>query len=223
MGGGPPASAGDRGTGCNAGAHLPHSMQVASFALSGYVPFLLFRNIVLRAGPTIESNRTLLYHRFISLMDLHVSRAMLEFVSVIATYLLLLGLFAAFGMASLPDRPLESLVGFTLLTWMSTGLGMILSAAVEKADVIERFIHPITYIALPMSGAFSLMEWLPKPVQEALWWFPLSHAFEVIREGQFGDFESKFANIPYALTCCVVLTFFGLLALRAVRPYVHAS
>jgi len=204
-------------------AHLQYKMQVASFALSGYVPFVLFRNVVLRSGPAIEANRTLLYHRYISLTDIAVSRLLLEFVSVVTTFLMLLGAFAVLEMANLPDRPLLSLVGFALLGWLSFGLSMLISAAVEWSEVIERFVHPITYIALPMSGAFSLMEWLPKRVQDILWWFPLPHAFELIREGQYEDFNSRFVNVTYLLVWCVVLTLFGLLALRAIRPYVHAE
>jgi capsular polysaccharide transport system permease protein len=113
------------------GMHLSHGMEVASFALSGYVPFLMFRNIVLRSGPAIEANRSLLFHRFITLMDILLSRALLEFLSVSATFLMLLAFFAALGFGNLPDRPLLSLAGFALLTWLSFGLSMILSAAVQ--------------------------------------------------------------------------------------------
>ena len=126
-----------------AGTRFGHGMQVASFALSGYVPFLLFRGIVLRAGPTIEANRSLLVHRFITLLDLLVARAVLEFLTISATFLMLLSLFAAFGLANLPDRPLTSLTGMVLLWWISFGMSMVFCAAVQWAEIIFRKINAL--------------------------------------------------------------------------------
>ncbi len=200
---------------------FPHHMQVASFTLSGYTPFLMFRSIILRAGPAVEANGTLLYHRMVTLLDLNVSRAILDALSTFATFYILLALAASVEMGNLPDRPLLSLAGWGLLLWLAFGIGMITCAASAMSETVERFVHPICYISLPLSGAFSLVEWFPRSAQDIILLMPLPHAFELIREGQFEQFESPNIDIPYLVAWCIALTFLGLISLRAVRPHLQ--
>src|SRR5277367_5876969 len=72
-------------------ARLPYGMDIVPFYLAGYTPFLMFRQIVNRASGTIESNRTLLYHRQITLFDLLISRALLDLVGTSLALFTLMG------------------------------------------------------------------------------------------------------------------------------------
>ena len=48
--------------------HTALGMEIAPFYLCGYTPFLMFRSIVNRATATIQSNRSLMYHRQVTLL-----------------------------------------------------------------------------------------------------------------------------------------------------------
>ena len=52
------------------------------FWVVGYTPFCMWRFMVLRAEAAIESNRTLLYHRMVTITDLIFARGLLELASV---------------------------------------------------------------------------------------------------------------------------------------------
>src|SRR5579862_1555365 len=88
-------------------AHLPFGMEVVPFYLSGYTPFLMFRQIVNRASGTIEANRTLLYHRQITIFDLLLARALLDFVGTSLALVTLLCASKVLGLGGLPERPLD--------------------------------------------------------------------------------------------------------------------
>lgn len=203
------------------GGHMESGMTPAAFTLTGYGPYIIMRGIVSRGESVIEANGSLLYHRQVTLFDMLIARALLESAAVSTATLFLLVLVTLLGLANLPDRPLLLLAGVFLITWFSFALSMMIGSAAAVSTVVSRFVHPFTYLMLPVSGAFFLMKWIPEPYRYYISWIPFPHMFELIREGQFGSFESEHMDIPYVLAWCMGLTLLGLLALRIVRHRVH--
>ncbi len=203
------------------GGHIGYGMEPVPFALTGYTPFVMFRAVVLRAESTIEANRTLLYHRMVTLTDMLVARALLEFASVLVALLVLLGASAALGFGTLPQRPLLIVFGMALLLWFAFGISLLVCAGSESSTIVGRLVHPATYVSLPLSGAFFLLVWVPEPYRTYLSWTPMVHIWEIIREGQFGQYDSAYASPLYVLAWCASLTFLGLLALRVTRATMH--
>lgn len=198
-------------------ARLPYGMDIVPFYLAGYTPFLMFRQIVNRAPATIESNRTLLYHRQISLFDLLLSRALLDLVGTSLALFTLMAATTAIGLGELPDRPLLVFAGLLLMFWLSFGFSLPLAAAAELSSTVDRLTHPATYIMMPLSGVFFLIEQVPPSYRDILVWGPIIHITQLIRMGQYGNFNSVYVDIPYVVMWCVVLTFVGMIALRWVR------
>jgi capsular polysaccharide transport system permease protein len=201
-------------------ARLAYGMEVIPFYLSGYTPYLMFRQIVNRASATIESNRTLLYHRQITLWDLLFARALLDLIGTTLAMLMLVGLATALGLSELPDRPIYVFGGLFLMFWISLGFSLPICALSVHSSAVERFVHPITYIMMPFSGVFFIAETVPPNYREILMWGPVIHITQLVRMGQFGTFDSKYCDIPYVVIWCVGLTFIGLLSLRMVKSRV---
>lgn len=191
------------------------------FWVVGYTPFCMFRSIVLRSDVAIESNRTLLYHRMVTVMDLLIARGALEFASTIMALAILLGFAWLLDLGNLPDRPLLMLAGLAQLWWFSFGLSLVVAAAAERSSIVPRFVHPAVYISLPLSGAFFLVKWMPYSLREYLVWSPLVSPFEQIREGQFAVFDSAYVYPEYVIGCSMVLTVAGMLSLSIVRRKMH--
>ena len=84
------------------------------------------------------------------------------------------------------------------------------------SPTVERFVHPATYIMMPLSGVFFLAESVPPVYRDILMWGPIIHITQLIRMGQFGDFDSKYCDVSYVLIWCAGLTFVGLLSLRLI-------
>jgi capsular polysaccharide transport system permease protein len=201
-------------------AKLAYGMAVVPFYLTGYTPFLLFRQVINRATATIESNRTLLYHRQISVFDLLFARALLDFIGTALAMFALIGLATALGLSEMPDRPILMFVGLFLMFWLCLGFSLPICAAGVLSTSVERFVHPWTYIMMPLSGVFFIAETIPPFYRDIILWGPVIHITQLIRMGQFGGFDSIYVDIPYVIIWCVGLTFIGLISLRAIRSRV---
>jgi len=207
------------GTGGEHGSDL----RAVPFTLMGYCVFMIFRSIVSRSETALESNKALLFHRMVTIFDILLSRALLEFLSTIAALVILLTGAAALGLGSLPARPLLLLTGILLFTWFSFAISMSISAATYFSHAIAKIVHPAVYIAMPLSGAFFLLSWIPEPYRGWIAWSPSVQIFEMVHMGQFASIEDAHFNPAYILGWCLGLTVIGLTALRVLRRHVHLS
>jgi capsular polysaccharide transport system permease protein len=196
---------------------LASHMDIVPFYVTGYCTFMMFRSNVNRAAATIESNRSLLFHRQVTPFDMVISRCLLEAAAVLSAMLLLLGLASVTGLGHMPDRPQLILAGMGLMLWFTIGLAMIVAAASEFTSVVERLVHPTTYLLLPVSGMFFLIEWVPKSFQPYVALFPPAQLTEMVRLGEFAQLQSKWINVPYLIAVNAVLTLVGLAFLRLAR------
>ncbi len=200
---------------------LPWGMQLVPFYVSGYAAFMLFRSTATRAGTTLEANGSLLYHRQVTIFDLLFSRALLDAIALMGASLLLIAAAAAFGLAQLPGKPLLFLTAWGLNLWFCFGVSMLALAGNVVFPSLDRFIQPTTYLMLPLSGAFFILDQLPPYMRPVVAWVPNAQIAEMVREGQFGDFTSHYVNVLYIIFWCTGVTLLGLLAIRAVRAKVE--
>ena len=204
------------------GAH-GHDLMPVPFALGGYCLFMVFRSVITRAETTLEANKPLLFHRSVTILDMLTARATLEALATLAALAILLAGAWALGLAHPPARPLTLLGGYMLMVWLATALSMSICAAAYLSKAVSKLVHPLTYIAMPISGAFFLLDWVPQPFRGWLAWSPMNQIFEMVHTGQFRSVESVYYDPLYIAGWCLALTLVGLLALRAVRPHVHLS
>ncbi|WP_059413225.1 ABC transporter permease [Cupriavidus basilensis] len=191
------------------------------FTLGGYCVFIIFRSIITRAEGALHANQPLLYHRMVTIFDMLAARALLEGASSTVALALLLAGACALGVGDPPARPLLLLAALALMMWFSFGLSMLVCAVTYTSKMANRLIHPIVYLAMPMSGAFFLLRWIPEPYRGWLSWVPLTQIFELLRVGQFENFESPYVDGPYLVAWCLALTLAGLASLRLVRRHIH--
>jgi capsular polysaccharide transport system permease protein len=194
-----------------------------SFTLVGYGPFLLFRQVIGRSESALEANRSLLYHRAVTLLDVIVARMILETLSVFASLSILLTLGTFIGVASLPVNLLDEFAAFGLLAWFSFGLGLLIAAGSERSATFGRLVHPAMYFSMPLSGAFVTMNFAPPSARVLLEWVPLTTIFEMFRLGEFPNYKDTYIFPMYAIGWCIGLTFLGLLALKISRRALHIS
>lgn len=202
-------------------SHFASDIRPVPFALLGYCVFILFRSIITRAESTIDSNKSLLFHRMITILDMMTARTLLEGASTVCTLGILMLFATMLGYADLPERPMALLAAILFMLWLSFGLSMLLAAVSYDNKLITKFIHPLTYLIMPASGAFFQLRWLPHPYREWLSWLPLTQIFELARYGQFEGATLDYVDFPYLICCNLFLLFTGLVALKVVRRSVH--
>jgi capsular polysaccharide transport system permease protein len=198
-------------------------IDVVPFVIVGYVNFVMFRSIFNRAESALDANAPLLYHRMVTILDILVARALLEAGGTAATFILLMSFAVFLDHAEPPARLFELIVGFILLWWWSFSLSLSVCAWTYDNPTLQKFVHPISYILLPMSGAFYMVQWLPNRFHGFMQWWPMACIFEELRYGQFEAASNRYTAVPFVLACCLVLTFLGLLSLGELRRKIALS
>lgn len=196
-----------------AGHALPGGLPTFVFWVIGYIPYYLFRGVLNRATSAIDSNRTLLFHRRITPFDLVLSRNLLEGAAALgAMAVFALGFGALLG--HWPAQPIVMLAGMALMLAFAHGVALLIAAGSVHTDLLDRVVHIVTYLMLPISGAFFMVFWLPTDLQRAALWIPTVHCFELVREGQFGSRVPTHHDIGYVMAWAAGLNLLGMAALR---------
>ena len=198
------------------------ALPIAAFAVTGYSSILLWRNCSNRVVKAIESNLSLMYHRNVRVFDIFAARLILEIAGATISLIILTLAFSAIGWMSLPVDILTAMIGWILLAWFAFSLSLVIGAASERSELIERVWHIFTYLLFPLSGAAFLVDWLPKSAQNIILWVPMVHGTEMIRHGFFGTAIKTYENPAYFVMFNLVLTLLGLVLLtetgRRVEP-----
>ena len=193
------------------------------FAVIGYTTFILFRGIVNRAEGAIEANAPLLYHRSVTVFDIVLARALLEFAAIFSTFAIIMTFIIFLGLADLPARPLYFILGWVLMWLFCFGQSALITAITYERRTIGRLVHPYTYFMTGLSGAFYIVAWLPKSVRELAGWLPTTTIFETVRYGWFESAKSDYCYYGYCLAFCTVQLWMGLFSLRRIREKIHLS
>ncbi len=204
------------------GHGLPHvGIHPVPFAILGYTLFIMFRGMVTRSEGALESNMPLLYHRRVTIFDMMLARGILEAVGSIMAFSVLMSIVTIVGWATFPARLFEFLIGVFLLFWMSFALSLIVCAWTHDNRLVARFVHPITYVFMPLSGAFYQISWVPDAYREWVTLFPIAAIFEIIRYGYFKVAVDTYFSIPYVAFWCLIFTYIGMTAVKNVRRRIH--
>lgn len=187
------------------------ALPIVPFTLSGYASVLLWRNTINRCGNAVEPNRSLLHHRNVRVIDLFVSRIILELAGASMSFLFLSISLGVFGLIPAPDDLLKIIAGWILLGWFAATFALIIGALSALNESVERVWHVLSYLFLPLSGAFFMVSWLPPKLQAIVLWVPTVSCVELIRSGMFGpSIHAKF-DIPYVIAVNIVLAMPALL------------
>lgn len=194
--------------------HTIVDVPIVAFAVTGYSSVLIWRTATNRCAKAIEPNRGLLHHRNVKVIDVFITRVLLELVGGTTSLALLTVIFSSFGIMSLPADLLTVMGGWLLLSWLALAMGLIVGALSEQSETFERVWQVINYLMFPISGAVYMVNWLPQKLQEIVLWMPMVHGVEMVRHGFWGDTVKTFEDPAYFAMCNLLLTLIGLALVR---------
>ncbi len=194
-----------------------HGLPVTAFVITGYVPLTMWRHCMSRAIKAFESNGALLFHRQVSPLDIITSRCAMEVLgSLMAGGIVLLGA-VLMGFMDLPtDLPLLY-VGLAYQIVFCYASALLISALSEYSDVVEKSLSVLMYLSIPFSGAFTMVDWVPKQFQHVLLWSPSVQNLEIIRGGQFGTAVHPIYSLYYDTWVTALMLLVGLSLTLRVR------
>lgn len=203
-------------TAINSVLHRGEFAEIMMFYSVGYLCFYMLRNILNRASVVIHGAQVLLYHAHVTLLASFIARHIVELLICVAVMMVFVA-GAVFMGARIPDSPLKILAAFVFIMLLTQGLAFLLASLVHEYPSIERGAHMVSYIFLPLSGIFFVIDTLPPAFQAFLVWFPWALAVDLLHDGMMGDRFNYHWDIPYILLWIAVLHLLGLAALRRVR------
>lgn len=195
-------------------------MPVISFAITGYSSVLLWRNMPGRCATAVAPNLALMYHRNVKVLDLFISRIILEFMAVSFSFIALSWVCVFLNLMPPPEDISKIIIGWLMLTWFGAGLGITIGALTEMTELVEKFWHIIVYLTFPLSGSMFMVDWLPKALQSFVLALPMVHGVEILRSGYYGSTVKAHYDIQYMAFICLCLTFTGLVLTKIVSQRV---
>ncbi len=197
-------------------AGLSHGsgIPIVAFAITGYSSVLMWRNTASKCNAAIHQNFNLLYHRNVQVIDVFITRIVIELAGATASFIVLSIFFIAIDVIAPPVDLLEVVGGWLMLAWFGASLGLVLGSATAYSEIVDRVWHPTSYLLFPLSGAAFMVEWLPPLGQQVVLLLPMVHGVEIIREGYFGNTVHTHYDVAYMATCCIVLNLLGLFLAR---------
>jgi len=189
---------------------------IVAFALTGYSSVLVWRNMPNRCLNALKPNVALLFHRQVKIVDVYISRVMIECVAASTSFVVLGILFWSIDWLKPPEDALQVLGGWILLIWFGAAFGIFMGALSEAYDLVEKLWPPMSYLIFPMSGAAFIADALPERVRDIVLYLPMLNGIEFLREGYFGSKMHAHYDIPYLLLCNIGLTLMAFGQVRQV-------
>ncbi|MEZ5817632.1 MAG: ABC transporter permease [Hyphomicrobiaceae bacterium] len=200
-----------------------HDLEMVVIVLTGYMPLTLYRHIT-NIGPNLyRRSIPFLYHRHITFLDVLLARSALEFAATTAALVAVYAILLTLQVCSPMKDPGLCAAGWFTMGYLSFGLASLLAILTEVSDTAERFIQPLQYIMLPISGTFYMIAWLPSSVQEVAWYIPLVHCYEMFRAGFFGEEVQTTYAVWYPVAWGTVMAALGIGLIDYVRDRVHTG
>jgi capsular polysaccharide transport system permease protein len=197
------------------------TLSIVGFAITGYSSVLVWRNCANRCATAITPNLSLMFHRNVRVVDLFASRILLELCGATMSLVVLSLIFIAVGWMSPPADVLTMVTGWLLLCWFGAALGITVGCLCEQSALVDRLWHTLTYLLFPLSGAATMVDWLPGAAQQFVLWLPMVHGVEMLRHGYYGELVRTHESPVYLMVCNAMLSLIGLALLRSVGKHVE--
>jgi ABC-type polysaccharide/polyol phosphate export permease len=195
-------------------AHGGTGIPIVAFAITGYSSVLMWRNAASHCSAGIESNKALLFHRSVLVIDVLLTRIALEIAGATMSFIVLSFVFIYIGLMNPPVDLLLVLEGWLMLAWFGASLALLIGGGTAFSHIVHRIWQPVAYLLFPMSGAAFMVEWMPTKLQSVVLLLPMVHGVEMIRQGYFGDVVRTHYDLGYMATCCLVLSLASLYVVR---------
>ncbi len=165
------------------------------FVATGVLPYVAFRQAITSITRAYPAHRYMRYIRPVSINDIFLATMALEALNFAISALVIFGTTTLVFDAPLPNNAPAVALGFVIAWCLASGLGRCVAVLGILSDSIARLVPILLRPLFWISGIFYTATELPILVQNLLWYSPLLHVTEVIREGYFASYTSPVANI----------------------------
>ncbi len=194
-------------------------VNVFGLAITAYSHIQLWRLGVLTSLHMVTTETWAYYHRNISVIDLVLSNVFMKSISVFTSFVILATVCVLFGLIDPISDPGLVLAGWALDTLFVGSFALLMAGLAGLSEYIAKVLHPVMYITLPITGAFTLTDWLPPSFKVILEWSPLANCCEMFRAGVFSASVKTYWSVPLIVLTSLILLAIGLPILDYARRH----
>ncbi len=186
------------------------SVGIVALALTAYSHIQLWRMTVLGAIHSLKRSGWLFYHQNVTALDILLAHGALLSVSIFTSFVLVCSVCVMFDIFPPVRDPGLIVAAWLLDTLFCMSFAMVVAGLSELSEFIEKVLHPVMYLTLPLTGAFTMTSWLPARARVIIDWSPLANACEMFRAGVFPLAVKTSWSAPYILVTSLALLTVGL-------------
>ncbi|WP_240993603.1 ABC transporter permease [Asaia bogorensis] len=200
-----------------------HGLPTTAIVITGYVPLTMWRHCISRSVLAFEANGSLLFHRQVTPFDIIMARVILEIMGTICAGLFVAGIAIIFGFMDSPKNYSLLYMGLAFQMLFCLATSLIVAPLTQRSEMFEKSINVISYLSLPLSGAFMMVDWVPPHYRWILLLSPSVDSIEMIRAGQFGYNAHAHYDIFYSIWINFLLILIGTSLTLRVKKYIHIT
>ena len=197
-----------------------HGLPMTAIVITGYVPLTMWRHCMMRAVKAFESNGSLLFHRQVTPLDIILARVILEVIGSIAAGIIVSVGAIALGFMKPPMDYGMLYLGLFFHALFCLAMALLTASLTQTSEFVEKSISVLSYLALPLSGAFTMVDWIPQRYQWILLLSPSVNNIEMIRAGQFGFSAHAHYDLVYDTWITLLMILIGLSLTLRVRRHI---
>lgn len=197
-----------------------HGLAMTAIVITGYIPLTMWRHCLSHSVKAFEANGSLLFHRQVTPVSIILARVTLELAGTLMAGIVIVTGAIFFNFINPPQYYGMIYLGLGFQILFCTATAMIFASLSEISDFVEKITSVFSYLALPFTGAFTMVNWIPAKYRWYMLLSPSVDNIEMIREGQFGINAHSHYNIFYDCWITLLLLIIGYALTLRSRRYI---
>lgn len=204
------------------GATAIDGVHMVLFLITGIVPFFYFRNVVKRTMGALKANKGLLVLPQLRFNDMFYARFILETATSILTLVVALAITNWLIADVTINNYLQISWIFLIIGLLGFGIGLVLTAIAPFVNSIDIFVGALLRVMYLTSGVLFSIDRIPERYHDLLYWNPMIHLMELIREGFFFSYfpVASFTDSQYSLMFACSFIFIGLIMVSRMKKWI---
>lgn len=198
----------------------PLGVNFQIYYATGFLPFIIYREVESKTTTAIRFSRSLLFYPTITYVDAVIGRFILTMITQTMVFLLVVG-----GIITLwetrtwmePSLILSSLAAAAIL---GVGVGTVNCFLISVFPVWQRFWIVLNRPLVIISGVIFLHDTVPEPWKGYLEWNPLVHIVGQMRRGFYPIYDGEYVNMLYPIGLGLGLIVVGLILLNKFNRWI---
>lgn len=183
------------------------------FYASGFLPFLMFNDIVNKMASALRFSRPLLAYPAVTFMDALIARFLLNFVTHMIVGLIVLGSILLIFETATIIRPGPIALAISMVIALAFSCGVFNCLLLSAFPAWDRIWQIISRPLFVISGVFFIFEDIPQVFRDYLWYNPLIHITAELRRGLYATYEPTWVSPLFVFSVVMIPAVLGVLFL----------